>query len=700
MIDFNRMMARLPEQAADAILGMLRPKSRTLVSHLRNTWGAPAGTAGSLIAEPFVEGAFPWLPLAGGWSALEPGIFDPRTIDVLTSVSFPPYVHQAEAWKRLTNERPRSVIVSSGTGSGKTECFLAPILDRLVRQSEGGRRQLEGVRALMLYPLNALISSQEERLHRWFEPLGGSLRYCLYNGETPETMRAGVRAEKPWRVGDRRALRASPPPVLVTNATMLEYMLIRQNDAPILASSQGKLDFIVLDEAHSYMGAQAAEIALLLRRVALAFGRTPDQIRYVATSATIGGPSAKADLHLFLQHLSGAPADSIDVIEGYRAPLPPEPTRYDYSPLRPGILADLEPLESGRLLSQSAELRATREELRAGKIYSWRGWVEKASALGVGATDATQFLVEAARAKDPQADPAMAATGGNSILPNRIHLFHRTLSGLWACINPNCSKSPSREDDSDWVYGPIFSEAHEHCPYCASIVLEWVCCKLCGEGALRAEEFDGGSRIAAWSDGNDEDEFEQTLEREDPGDAVDEEEGETASVDAPVIVSRRYLTLPMKASSRRLSVELGTGTTDGDAEQQITFAASRDISMCPSCAGAPNRVDPKRGAMRPAIAGAPFLIAQITPGFLADLSPEPETDDPLPFGGRRLITFTDARQGTARHAANVQIASERTFVRGFIYQFVQEAPTIDTEMLATIDKRIARLSEPQRYHVC
>ena len=279
MIDLERMMMRLPEQAADAILGMLRPKSRTLVNHLRSTWGAPAGTAGSLIAEPFVEGAFPWLPLEGGWKALEPGILDPRTIEVLKSVSFPPYVHQVRAWKHLTADQPSSVIISSGTGSGKTECFLVPILDRLVRQSDGGRRALQGVRALMLYPLNALISSQEERLHRWFKPFGGTLRYCLYNGETRETANAAIRAEKPWRVGDRTALRASPPPVLVTNATMLEYMLIRQNDAPILAGSQGKLDFIVLDEAHSYMGAQAAEISLLLRRVALAFGRTPDQIR-------------------------------------------------------------------------------------------------------------------------------------------------------------------------------------------------------------------------------------------------------------------------------------------------------------------------------------------------------------------------------------------------------------------------------------
>jgi ATP-dependent helicase YprA (DUF1998 family) len=65
---------------------------------------------------------------------------------------------------------------------------------------------------------------------------------------------------------DREALRAAPPPMLVTNATMLEYMLVRAQDAPILDASKGKLQWIVLDEAHTYIGSQAAELALLLRR--------------------------------------------------------------------------------------------------------------------------------------------------------------------------------------------------------------------------------------------------------------------------------------------------------------------------------------------------------------------------------------------------------------------------------------------------
>src|SRR3546814_1803899 len=102
-------------------------------------------------------------------------------------VARPPYDDQVRAWSHPGAPDPLSVIVSSGTGSGKTECFLAPILDRLVRVSNRGSSTPTGVRAIMLYPLNALIASQEERLRDWFAPFEGALRYCLYNGDRKST---------------------------------------------------------------------------------------------------------------------------------------------------------------------------------------------------------------------------------------------------------------------------------------------------------------------------------------------------------------------------------------------------------------------------------------------------------------------------------------------------------------------------------
>ena len=101
----------------------------------------------------------------------------------------------------------------------------------------------------------------------------GRVRFCLYNGATPERRApAGVdERAHPEEVLTRRTLRESPPPILVTNATMLEYMLVRNVDQPIIDQSRGHLRWIVLDEAHTYLGSNAAEVALLLRRVMDAF---------------------------------------------------------------------------------------------------------------------------------------------------------------------------------------------------------------------------------------------------------------------------------------------------------------------------------------------------------------------------------------------------------------------------------------------
>ncbi len=93
-------------------------------------------------------------------------------------------------------------------------------------------------------------------------------------------------------------MREEPAPILVTNGTMLEYMMVRQVDAPIIQKSKAEksLRWIVLDEAHTYVGSQAAELALQLRRVMTAFGVTPDDVRFVATSATMAGSDAEKQL--------------------------------------------------------------------------------------------------------------------------------------------------------------------------------------------------------------------------------------------------------------------------------------------------------------------------------------------------------------------------------------------------------------------
>lgn len=692
MIELARLLRILPRDAAEAIVGMARLGSIDLRTHLSAMLGAEAGEPGSVLAEPFLEGAFPWSLRDGGWAGLPPGLLHERTVDILRQLAFPPYEHQVEAWSELCADDPRSVIVTSGTGSGKTECFLTPILDRLVRASAGGTSRLEGVRALMLYPLNALISSQEERLSKWFKPFDGRFRYCLYNGDTPPSARGLSGRIEPWKVADRDSLRTSPPPVLVTNVTMLEYMLIRQQDAPILARSQGSLDFVVLDEAHSYVGAQAAEIALLLRRVAMAFGRRPEEVRWIATSATIGGDDL-GELKAFLRDLSGAPEENVHVVRGRRALLPPAPSDLSRRLVELGGGEAGAPSEEGAAFARSAAMREVRTRLLGGESLSWRGWREEAGRIAGPGFDPVEVLVRAATARDPNADPAMIGTDSHAVLPVRVHLFHRTLAGLWACVDPACSGRPRAVGPmADWAFGAVFSDPREHCPHCEALVLEWAFCTQCGDGALKAEETPNGRAVGPWSGVIRNDEFEQTLDRDETFGAEGEEE------DAPPIsppqLRRRYLAADRGRPSRKLVLDRRTGAIqEGLGAEGLRFEASTGLDSCPCCGVAQPPSAGARPALRSLAAGAPYLMSQITPGLVGGMTPWPSGPDPLPLAGRQLITFTDARQGTARHAANIQVASERGFIRSFLYHLLQDRRVSDPAALAALDEQIAILEK-------
>lgn len=251
-------LTRIADQSAEAISDFLRSNNPGLNRHIRRALSAAPGQPGSLLADPVIEVAQDWAQAEQSFGDLAGTILDARLVTALDQASAErmprgrkPYLHQVKAWKAAAEGQ--SVLVSSGTGSGKTECFMIPILNDILQNPAPGG----GIRAVIVYPLNALIQSQRDRLSAWAEGLGGSVTYALYNGDTPEKSDGS-----PGSVGeitDRKSLRQKPPAILVTNITMLEYMLLRAEDQAILKKSQGLLRWIVLDEAHSYVGAQASE---------------------------------------------------------------------------------------------------------------------------------------------------------------------------------------------------------------------------------------------------------------------------------------------------------------------------------------------------------------------------------------------------------------------------------------------------------
>ena len=222
------------------------------------------------------------------------------------------YTHQEEAIRLVYGDKKHAV-VATGTASGKTESFLYPILFELYRQHLAGELQERGVRALILYPMNALANDQRQRLGE----ICGKLRnedsdldfqptFGQYIGETPKDKSSdknsrykdSKRREEerlPNELIFREEMRDTPPHILLTNYSMLEYLLIRPDDSPLFDNGR-HWQFIVLDEAHQYRGVKGMEMSMLIRRLKQrlrAGGRGDQSFRCIATSATISSDKSE-----------------------------------------------------------------------------------------------------------------------------------------------------------------------------------------------------------------------------------------------------------------------------------------------------------------------------------------------------------------------------------------------------------------------
>lgn len=210
------------------------------------------------------------------------------------AITFPfaPHLHQARAFQRLCGDSPRSTLVATGTGSGKTECFLYPILD-VCAQHVGE----PGIKAIVIYPMNALATDQAKRFARaiYKDPaLRDKVRAGLFIGGESDKSTAMT---PEWLITDKDQLRQNPPDILLTNYKMLDYLLLRPKEQPLWqGNSPTTLRYLVVDELHTFDGAQATDLACLVRRLKARL-RTPNQyLCCVGTSATLGSPDSTQPL--------------------------------------------------------------------------------------------------------------------------------------------------------------------------------------------------------------------------------------------------------------------------------------------------------------------------------------------------------------------------------------------------------------------
>ncbi|MDC0676077.1 DEAD/DEAH box helicase [Nannocystis radixulma] len=691
----------LRERLADFLLDSFNVRNPELALRLRRDWAASTRQSDRLFAPMLVQGAFPFPPdktpaelQSPSLSARDPERpLHPRTVKLLAAagIDYPLYEHQVETIRHAA--AGKTVILSAGTGSGKTESFLIPVIDRLFWDHELGLDDISqpGIRAMIIYPLNALVNNQVERILELLRD-EADLTFAFYTSRLKESRTAAERQyhnlgrEVPpdCQIIDRKSLRGlgdagksrqGPPHILVTNFSMLEYMLIRPLDHSIfrhiMFDGRPRLRAIVLDEAHVYAGAQAAEIHMLLRRAALRFGTHLEDIQGYATSATLGGDDEGETLRKLAADMFSSPRERVASIVGHRY-LPSEgsPLRADLGPLQiPDAPPDAPPLvpedlqtvhfdEKGNpddlVRDDAAAHNAARAcvELGLAAADEVPGLVAKSESRpavllhhvlsrhpglvelrrwlfeGDGEKHETRYLHEVVHKLFPTASAGAGAERATYALlqlgslarltakrhpyiPARMHLFVRTPAGVWVKPKRDGADSPT------WPWGSLTTqppaEIAEDDPW-----LRLYLCRSCGCPLLRVWEKAGAAQAPLLF-------------------ATPASQGTVKMAHFSPDASRR-----LPDSWGRQPVDL-VPVIAGDDERDESLALDR----CPHCKIEKAELE---DLQLPARAALPALVDGIYPS----LGEIPQSSDTLPGGGRRMLAFSDSRQGAARLAVEIE----------------------------------------------
>lgn len=373
-------------------------------------------------------------------------------------------IHQEAALRKIVKEK-RNMIVSTGTGSGKTECYLYPIFNELMREKENGTLDA-GVRALLIFPMNALANDQQKKLRKLLRTYP-DITFGRYTGETERINKklkesaeeAETRIHEEYNLAHQNdtdpAMRKSiknelmcremmakkPPHILLTNYAMLEYMLLRPDTAPFFDNDTAKnWRFIVIDEAHTYKGATGTEISFLLRRVKERIRHNMhDSFRCIATSATLGSEDGKEDLAKFAESLFDEPFTKEDVITTQRVKRtePTDARRFapaEYVELKAKV-AGKDEVEKGKIL-----YKALVKDLRLFYVYeALKNRPKKIEEVASSVFDDIENENERESALVNLIELAAAAKKDENeaaLLPARYHLFVKSLEGMFVQYMP------------------------------------------------------------------------------------------------------------------------------------------------------------------------------------------------------------------------------------------------------------------------
>ncbi|ACZ31336.1 DEAD/DEAH box helicase domain protein [Xylanimonas cellulosilytica DSM 15894] len=630
---------------------------------------------------PLLEATPPFQSGVSLGRLVEEGVLSPWLNGVFSDAlpaDRPLYRHQEESIRKAT--QGKNLVVATGTGSGKTESFLIPVLNHLACEAEGGTLG-PGVRALLLYPMNALANDQLKRMRQLLAKVP-QITFGRYTGETKQRTRDALdhyRAQHggedpvPNELISREQMQATPPHILLTNYAMLEYLLLRPADITLFEGTDDTWKFVVVDEAHVYDGVQGAEISMLLRRLRDRVARG-QQLQFLASSATVGDDMSK--VAAFGRSLFGAPfewvdgrPESQDVVQATRHAVKASAT---WGPLTP---------EQIHAIAQSPDPTALIDELGGGAFDDEASVRRLHQALDAAPRPLRELAAEvfpgvaedrALRALVDLVDAAHRVHGhhGSAALSARYHLFVSAVEGAYACLG---TKGPH-----------VTFSRHKECPTCEAPVFEIAACKRCGAlhvpgtvekdgGAERFRPLDGVISRVHWA-----------LVGE--ATVLDDEDDEAHLEDAGGSSRSNEATLCTDcAAFGPAGAATCYSCASSSVRQVLRTDAGRELNHCQSCGARSSR------QVRRLTSGSDATAAVLASSLYEHLPADPSVY--FPGQGRRLLMFSDSRQQAAFAAPYLQNSYGALVQRAMIVRAIRK---MRGEELAGSDLMMTTLTESNK----
>ena len=692
-----------------------------------------------------------------------------------------PFCHQVSALEEAYSGN--DLFVSTGTGSGKTECFMWPLMAKLASEARNQPEswQMRGVRTIVMYPMNALVSDQISRLRRLIgdpehkfisifrNTCGQNVRrpqFGMYTGRTPyagkeprrdddrqleekyadmlnpetEEKRAFLQKliadgkfpakenypafleklhnskhipdEEDAELVTRFEMQQFCSDILITNYSMLEYMLLRPRENKIWTDTKDWLNadpanklLFIIDEAHMYRGSSGGEVSLLIRRLFHRLGIDRNRVQFILTTASMpnNDEADKQAVHLFANTLTAS--DDIRpfiYLIGEREKI--ETTNTTDIPLAKFSQAMPEQFEGddpARLNAINAfwtDISGSDAPFSSSEnAYQWlydhlaeyapfglmfqqcRGTAVSLQELAetifpAVALDDALHAVEVMLAIAPLA----RSSNGSVLFPARMHMLFRGIKGVYACTNPDCSHSHTADG---LTLGEIyFSDGRMVCCECGSSVYELYNDRRCGSiffrGFVLREEFEQRKRTYLWHQPgslNDNDVKEIHLFIPSDDFKLPQKQGVNKILPCYMDVQSGFIdfvddSLDGKPGIRKLYYSAFTAKGRPNI---LTF------STCPHCRHELSKMQLTSFSTR----GNQSFFNLIKAQFDAQPAVPEKTNDPerLPNEGRKVLLFSDSRQRAAKLARDMSDASDMTAARQLAILAIQKMEQEPTE---------------------